>query len=931
MRHEPVERLQQIEQIFQEALERVPAERDAFLREACHGDSDLRREVASLLAHHHEASDFKPWAAAVAAQLISGHASLQPGQFLGPYEILAPIGVGGMGEVYKARDTRLKRDVAIKICAAQFSGRFEREARAIASLNHPNICQIYDVGPNFLVMELVEGENLSGPLPVETALNYARQIAEALEAAHEKGIVHRDLKPANVKITPAGVVKVLDFGLAKAVEEPSAAGDPSDSPTKTISATRAGVILGTAAYMSPEQARGAAVDKRADIWAFGCMLYEMLCGKQAFHGETTSDILAAVLRAEPDWSRISAGVQPLLRRCLVKDPKHRLRDIGDATPLLDGPPEPVPLQRLWPWVVAAMFAAGLAAVASIHFREAQPETRVMITSINPPENATFDPVGAPVGQPALSPDGRKIVFAVRGADGKSHLWVRPLDSPAAQLLHGTEYASFPFWSPDSRSIAFFASWKLERIDVAGGPVLVLADAPNGLSGSWSTRDVIVFKPDINGPLERVAAKGGVPTAATGLGPGHDYSHDAPWFLPDGRHFLFADLTQPGSSDFILRIGALDSPEVKTLGPANSNALYSSGYLLYVRQNTLMAQPFDEKRLATTGEGKPIVDQVSDLVSTSRTPAAFSVAREGLLAYQTEITGSQQLTWFDRSGKQVGALGDVSDIWSLEFSPDRNRVAVGLRGQNDDVWIYDVARGLPTRFTFSPAEERVSVWSPDGRSIAYASNAKGQFDLYRKAADGTGKEELLYADDANKVPTSWSPDGKFLLFFRVDRKTLQDIWVLPVGESSRPGALPKPFPWLATSFRELNAKFSPDGRWAAYSSNESGQFEIYAAPFPGPGERRRISNGGGSYPRWRLDGKEIFYRGLSGTLMAAEVSIKKASIEVGNVRSLDIQVMAQHYQYDVSADGQRFLVAAREQKSSLPLTLVQNWTALLKKK
>jgi serine/threonine-protein kinase len=411
---------QQIEEIFEEALQRDPAERDAYVREACRGDSDLRREVSSLLANHHEAADSKPWAATAAAQLIAEHASLEAGQRIGPYEILKLIGSGGMGKVYKAHDTRLKRDVAIKVCASQFSERFEREARAIASLNHPNICQLYDVGQNFLVMELVEGETLSGPLPVETALNYARQIAEALEAAHEKGIVHRDLKPANVKITPAGVVKVLDFGLATAAEEPVGA-DSSNSPTLTISPTRAGMILGTAAYMSPEQARGAVVDKRADIWAFGCVLYEMLSGKHAFHGETTSDILAALLKEEPDWSRIPARAQPLLRRCLAKDPKHRLRDIGDAMPLLDAAPEAAPARRSWPWVVvAAVLAVGFAALSFVHFREASTEPRVITTSIEPPENASFD-FATGYSTPVLSPDGRRIVFRARAADGRSQL------------------------------------------------------------------------------------------------------------------------------------------------------------------------------------------------------------------------------------------------------------------------------------------------------------------------------------------------------------------------------------------------------------------------------------------------------------------------------------------------------------------------------
>jgi serine/threonine protein kinase len=923
-----MERLQQIEGIFQEALQHRAAERDAYVRQACHGDAALQREVLSLLANHDDGADSEPWAAVAAAQLIADRVSLEPGQCLGPYRIECFLAAGGMGEVYRATDSRLHREVAIKVAAARFSKRFEREAKVIASLNHPNICQLYDVGPNYLVMEFVEGENLSSPLPVETALNYARQIAEALEAAHEKGVVHRDLKPANVKITPAGVVKVLDFGLAKAVEDTAGRGDHSDSPTQTISATRAGVILGTAAYMSPEQARGAAVDKRADVWAFGCVLYEMVTGKQAFRGKTTSDILAAVIRDEPDLSPVPVKVRPLLKRCLEKNPQRRLRDIGDAMGITENTPEPRPASSWLLWTLAALTAVFVlisAVLAFVHFRQTLPEARVMITSINPPENTSFDPVG--FNPPTLSPDGQKVVFRVHGADGRTQLWVRPLDSPAAQQLAGSEGATLPFWSPDSRSIAFFADGKLRRMDVAGGPVLTLAEAPNGIGGSWSAQDVIVFAPSFNSALQRVAANGGVPIAATTLDPDHDYSHRFPWFLPDDRHFLFADQTAPGSSELMLLIGALDSREVKTIGPANSNALYSSGYLLFVRQNTLMAQRFDEKRLALAGEAQPVADQVREISCGNSSYSIFSVSRDGLLAYQTEAVGNQQLTWFDRSGKPVGTLGDAGSFWSVEFSPERKRVAVTRRDQNLEIWIYDVPRGLPTRFTFGRAGARDPVWSPDGRSIIYISSAKGPFDIYRKAVDGTGNEELLYADGANKIATSWSPGGKFLLYFRVDRATQQDIWVLPIT----PGTSSKPFQWLATPFAELYAKFSPDGHWVAYASNESGRPEIYVAPFPGPGGKRRISTGGGAFPRWRADGKEIFYE-LNGTLMAAEVLIKGASIEPGPVHSLGISVSAPFYQYDASADGQRFLVATpREQKSAVPLTLVQNWTALLKKK
>jgi serine/threonine protein kinase/Tol biopolymer transport system component len=919
-----MERLRQVEEIFQAALQRDPAERDAYVREACRGDAGLQREVASLLANHHEATESKPWAAAAAAQLIGGPTSLKAGQRLGPYEVLTPIGKGGMGEVYKARDTRLKRDVAIKICAAQFSERFDREARVIASLNHPNICQLYDVGPNYLVMELVEGANLSGPLPLETALNHARQIADALEAAHEKGIVHRDLKTANVKITPAGVLKVLDFGLAKAAEEPSTT-DPCNVTTLTMSPTRVGMILGTAPYMSPEQARGVAVDKRADIWAFGCVLYEMITGKQAFHGETTSDILAAVLKEEPDWNRIPARVQPLLKRCLVKDPKHRLRDIGDAMALLDRAPEVAPARLLWPWVAAAaVLAVGFAALSFVHLRDTPAETRLISTSIMPPEKTEFDFAGR-YNPPALSPDGRRIVFGVRGADGKTQLWMRPLDSPAAQPLAGTEGAALPFWSPNNRSIAFFADGKLKRIDVAGGPALTLTDAPNPYGGSWSPQDVIVYA-EGNGPLQQMAAGGGAPKPATTLKLAHDYAHRFPWFLPDGRHFLFTGQVQANSSDATLRIGALDSQEVKTIGPASFNTMYANGYLLYLRWNTLMAQPFDEKRLATTGEAAPIAEQVRTRFGGAVTVGLFSISPEGLLAYQAGSAGSEQLTWFDRGGKPVGTLGDAGDFWSVDFSPDRKSVAVTRLDQNQDIWLYDTARGLATRFTFSPAAERNPMWSPDGRWIVYDSLANGQNELYRKAVDGTGSAELLPAIGS---PASWSPDGKFLLYAHVDPKMMVDTWVLPFGVPS--GVPSKPFRWWDTPFRKSLAKFSPNGCWVAYQSNESGRTEIYVAPFPGPGGKRQISIGGGLFARWRSDGREIFYLANS-TLMAVEVSIKDGSIQVGAIRSLHIPVTWPHYKYDASADGQRFLVATpREQKSSAPLTLVQNWKALLKKK
>jgi Tol biopolymer transport system component/tRNA A-37 threonylcarbamoyl transferase component Bud32 len=930
-----VERWQQIEEIFHGALQRDPTEREPYLREACDGDPDLRREVASLLANHQDAIDSKSWPAAAAVEIIADRISLRPGQHLGPYRIDSFLAAGGMGEVYRATDTRLHRQVAIKISAARFSERFEREARVIASLNHPNICTLYDVGPNYLVMEYVEGRTLAeriqrGPIPLADALDIMRQMAAALEEAHQRLVVHRDFKPGNIKIKPDGTVKVLDFGLAKlSVVQAGASANATDSPTLTIATTQAGVLLGTAAYMSPEQARGEPIDKRGDVWAFGVVLWEMLTGKRLFDGKTTSDVLAAVIRDGPDFTKVPPKVCLLLKRCLEKDPQRRLRDIGDAMGIVENTSEAVGRRANWlSWGIGALLLAALLALSFLHFRETPLEPRLMTTSIEAPESTSFE-FAFGLNPPALSPDGRRIVFGARGADGKTQLWVRTLDSMVAQPLAGTEgNPRFPFWSPDSRSIAFFADGKLKRVDVNGGSVLALAEAPNAVGGSWSPQHVIVFSSNFEGAFQRVAATGGVPTAATTHEPGHHYYF--PWFLPDGRHFLFADQGQTGSSDIQLRVGVLESLEAKTLGPANSNAVYSSGYLLYLRQNTLMAQPFDDQRLATAGDAVPLADHVRTM-SPDITLGIFSVAREGLLAYQGAGAAGEQLIWFDRSGKALGPLGDPGEFLSVEFSPDRKKVAVTLRGQDDDIWIYDVARGLPTRFTYSQRMERAPIWSHDGRSIVYASNAKGQFDLYRKAADGTSNEELLYADGEYKMPSSWSPDGKLLLFWRSDPKTVNDIWVLPTGAPPpASGSGSTAFPWLATPFREAAAKFSPDGHWVAYESNVSGRYEIYAAPFPGPGVTRRISNGGGRDPRWRPNGNEIFYVG-PGSLMAAEVSINSGSIEVGAIRSLGIAVRSATHRYDVSLDGQRFLVATpREQKSPVPLTLVQNWTALLKK-
>jgi eukaryotic-like serine/threonine-protein kinase len=852
---------------------------------------------------------------------------------LGPYEIVSLLGKGGMGEVWKARDPRLGREVAVKVSAQQFTDRFEREARAIAALNHTNICTLYDVGPNYLVMELIEGPTLAerlaqGPIPLEEALGVAKQIADALEAAHEKSIVHRDLKPANVKIRPDGSVKVLDFGLAKAGEEAELT---ADSPTMM---SVPGMILGTAGYMSPEQARGQKVDKRADVWAFGVVLYEMVTGNQLFGGGTVSDVLAAILTREPDLTAAPEKIRRLLHACLEKDARKRLRDIGDVWRLLDSEPAragPSPSRfSKAGWVVAGVVTVIAAGVSFVHFREKPPETLVIRSTILPPEKTTF----LSDAPPSLSPDGRRLLFGVPAEVGIYRLWLRSLDSTTAQPLPGTEMKpfteSFPFWSSDGRSIGFSADGQLKKIDLSGGSAVTLAEVIRFRGASWSPRGTVVFAPNITGPLLRIPAAGGSATPATTLDPARkEDSHRWPWFLPDGRHFLYAATVNP-SNDATICVGSLDSREARIVAEANSNAVYASGHLLFLRKNTLMAQPFDEKRLTTAGEAVPVAEDVVD--QSMRARGVFTVSDNGTLIFQSGVPATQTLTWLDRTGKRVETVGQPGEFSTSFLSPDGKRAAVTVydrAGHNNDLWIYDLARNLRSRFTFDPGDENFGVWSPDGSQIIFGSERKRHVDLYRKLASGAGVEELLYTDDSYKLPTSWSPDGKFVMYTAAvaPPKSGFHLWVLPL-EGER-----KPFPFLKTGFDEGYGQFSPDGKWVAFMSDESGRFEIYVAPFPGPGGKRLVSVAGGATPRWRRDGKELFYGGLDNRLMAAEIGIKGAEASISAVRPLfgPLPVVANAYPYDVSPDGQRFLVIMpNEQAAPETLTLVQNWTAGLKK-
>ena len=884
---------------------------------------------------------------------------LSPGDKLGQFDVLSLLGKGGMGEVYRARDTQLKREVALKVLPAVFSSdpdrlaRFQREAELLASLDHPNIGHIHGMVQSernwALVLALIEGPTLDdrikqGPLPPDEAIAIAKQVIDALEYAHEHGVIHRDLKPANIKVTPDGVVKVLDFGLAKALDQRAATSlDPENSPTLTMGATQAGVIMGTAAYMSPEQAVGKAADRRSDIFSFGVVLYEMLTGKRPFRGDSMGDTLASVVKDTPDWSALPAGtpshLRKMLERMLVKDRKERLQAIGEARIVLSRdregavgaeesrptPPSRSRLSRVLPWAIATFVLLALFPVNVLHYLETPAPQRALNATLLPPENAEFD-FSLTYALPAISPDGTRIVFGARQKGGRQQLWLRRLDSATAQPLPGTEGAALPFWSPDSRWVGFGQDTKLKKIDIQGGPPVPVTDLPSTFrGGSWNSEGVIVFAGNATGPLMRVAASGGTAVAASA-----GQSHRYPWFLPDGRHFLYIT-SQPG--DMPVQVGSLDEPGKagKVVAQAHSPAVYAQGHLLFLRENTLMAQPFDAARLETTGEAMPVAEGVPTFGAPTRL-AGFAVSPAGLLTFLSGTTAGQtQLLWKDRSGKVVGNLGErIGTTGNIAISPDQKSVAVGF-GSPQDLWIYDAARGLPTRFTFDPANDREPVWSPEGKTLYFASaRGKGNHNVYRKASNGTGAEELLLEDAVDKTPASFSPDGRLLLYSRTDPKTGNDIWVLPITPATG-GAKPEPRVFLQTPFSEGRPQFSPDGQWVVYQSNESGQNEVYAAPFPGPGGKRQISSGGGTKPRWRKDGKEIFYHTEDGQLMAAEVLARNGTLEVGKLQKLfDGIVTPRGYLYDVSADGQRFLVADEGSATARPLTLLQNWTAALRK-
>ena len=889
--------------------------------------------------------------------------ALTPGTKLGPYEIQSPLGAGGMGEVYRARDTRLDRTVAIKILPANLSDNYEakqrldREAKAISSLNHPNICTLYDVGHqngvDFLVMEYLEGETLAdrlmkGSLPPELVLKYGIEICEGLETAHKKGVIHRDLKPGNIMLTKTAT-KLMDFGLAKAAPPSGAAGSSS---TVTVSGaselqplTAQGMLVGTFQYMSPEQVEGSETDTRSDIFAFGAILYEMATGKRAFTGKSHASIVAAILAADP---QPISSVQPMsppaldrvVRSCLEKDPEERLQTAHDVKLQLkwiaEGgaktvtPPRSRSSTRLG-WILVGIASLMALAFAAAYLNLALRSAPAMRSFILPPAGTTFVTKLPQSGPPVVSPDGTRLAFSARDEKGML-LYIRPLTSVTAQPLAGTEDASYPFWSPDSREVGFFAGGKLKKIDASGGPPQILCDASVGRGGAWSKEGVIVFAASGWEPLRRISAAGGAPEPASKLDLSRDEnSHRWPFFLPDGKHFLFFARSSRGAQENALYVSFLGSLDAKLLMTGDSMAIYVPDYLLFLRNQTLMAQPFNARRLETTGTPVPIAEHVAYSAGTNR--PIFSASENGTLVYQTgSAQGGWRLLWIGRDGKEAASVGGLDRYQDPELSPDGKRLAVALYSDQgtSNVWIFDLLRGTKTRLTFGSSRQRHPVWTPEGKTIFYNSNDRGSFHIYAKAADGSGAEQVvLETNDVSEYAEDFSPDHRFLVYTRPgnDRRTGLDIWALPLfGER-------KPFPVVQTPFNDVEPRVSPDGKWLAYQSNESGRDEIYITAFPGGGVKWQVSTSGGSVPRWRRDGKELFFFDGGDNLMAVDISAPGNTVQPGTPHALFHARALQGAlgPYTVNSDGKKFLVNSGDgQEENQPLTLVQNWTAELKK-
>jgi eukaryotic-like serine/threonine-protein kinase len=887
---------------------------------------------------------------------------LSSGTRLGPYEILSKIGSGGMGEVYRAKDTRLDRTVAIKVLPSHLSAdphfkqRFEREARTISSLSHPYICALYDVGHqegiDFLVMEFLEGETLAGrlsksALPLDQVLRYGIQIADALDKAHKQGIVHRDLKPGNIMITKSGV-KLLDFGLAK-LQAPltqHVLSGVSALPTEQRELTAEGTILGTIQYMSPEQLEGKETDARTDIFAMGTVLYEMATARKAFTGKSQASLIAAILSSEPQpISTIQPLAPPALDRvvknCLAKEPDDRWQTAHDVMLELKwiaegGSQAGIPARVLTrrkgqeriTSILAIIFAITTLALALSLFRLKRSDQagNVLHAFLSPPKNTSFQLLGD--GGFALSPDGKTLAF-VATQEGKKLLWVQALAENEARPLPGTDGASWPFWSPDSRFLGFFSDEKLKKIDTSGGLPVTICDAseePRG--GTWNKEGIIAFSASRTSPLSKVSASGGTPIEFTKLDQlRRDTTHRWPQFLPDGKHALYLASPNTGESqEDAVFIASLDGRENRLILKDSSDALYASGHLLYVHKNSFMAQPFDPEQAQITGDAFPVGENIMFDWQTRR--EVLSASQNGILAYQSvPQLANSQLVWFDRTGKTAGTF-NAAEYFNPRISPDGKKVALslGVPGKSS-IWVFDALTQTKLRLTFGSNYSCCPVWSPDGNRIAYCAVVKKFADVYQKSSSGTGGEEILSQTDFSKNPSDWSHDGKYIAFLRWDPAggTKYDIWILPLAGDR------KPFPLLKTKYDEMDARFSPDGKWIAYNSNESGRNEVYVQSFPEQGSKWQISSAGGMKPTWRRDGKELFFLSPNKSVMAVDIQ-SSSGFASGSPREL-FKLQIQSYfeiEYDISPDGQRFLVRSDVPEATFSMiTLFVNWASKLK--
>ncbi|MBI2682145.1 MAG: protein kinase [Acidobacteriales bacterium] len=882
---------------------------------------------------------------------------LTAGVRMGPYEIVSAIGVGGMGEVYKARDTRLDRDVAIKVLPPHlasdntFRERFEREARAISSLHHPHICVLHDVGNqdgvHYLVLEYLEGESLSqrlerGSLPIAQVLRYGIQIAEALERAHRQGVVHRDLKPGNIMLTKDGV-KLLDFGLAKPMAGASAApSSMSMTVTRNQTLTAQGTIVGTFQYMAPEQLEGHDADPRSDLFALGCVLYEMAAGKRPFEGKTQASVVAAIFATEPPpISSIQPLTPPAFERvvkvCVAKDPEERWQTAHDVKLQLKwiaeggsqaGVAAPVAAHRKhreWTaWILAGLCLLLAIGAGAAYWGIAGKPKQVVRTALLLPEKSQFTLMGRN-GAPVISPDGTRVAF-VAVYEGQRAIWLRPLDSTEAKPVAGTDEGYAPFWSPDGRYLAYFTQGKLKRIAVNGGAPEVICDADDVRGGTWGTKDVILFAPSRFSPIYSVPANGGTPTPVTELGT--SLSHRWPHFLPDGDHFLFLSTpTGSASTDSRVMLGSVKDKTQKIILDSPFNVEFSAGNLFFVRDGTLNAQPFDFKTGTISGEAVPIANGIQ--VDSLYSHALFSISSSGMLVFAPgSVSGLAQLTWYDRKGKELGFLGEGGLFIEIAISADDSKVAaVEFKRSNIDLWIYELARGVHTRLTTVGAN-RYPIWSPDGNFLVYgSSNQNKALRIFRKAVNGDSPPEQIADLKEGLIPTSWSHDGRFIAFTNSTpfEDSKQDILTMSMEGDH------KLTPFMRTPFNERAARFSPDGKWVAYSSDESGRYEVYQAPFPGGGRKWQVSNAGGSQPLWSKNGTELYYFAPDNTIMAVSVSSAGAEPRFGVPTAL-FKAPPRNFNvsiYDVTRDG-KFLISSAPDESTAPLTLISNWPTLLQK-